>query len=663
MQVPRPSFDIGGPGDWTTKATMTTGRMQLASGVVSGILYAVGGYNGSYLAVNEAYNPATNTWTTKASMPTVRASPGAGVVSGILYTVGGSTTGSTVVAVNEAYDPVANTWTTKASMPTARYALGAGVVNGILYAVGGGAPTALATVEAYNPATNTWTTKASMPTARAGLTVGVVSGILYAVGGVAGGTTLATVEAYNPATNTWTTKASMPTARQFLAGDVVNGILYAVGGNPGGASVATVEAYDPVTNTWTTKASMPTARSSLATSAVNGFLYAIGGSGILQTNEAYQQSSTCGNTGSGVCYYVDAALGNDANVGDSLHPFLTLQKAGNLVNPGDGVRVRDGTYTGAAGSDILAVSRSGTAANWIVFRAMHQYGAIVDGQTNTASRGIHVSGNYIIVDGFEVKGEKDTGVELYAGNSLVAVNGNIDVINNNIHDIGRLCDDGTGSHSGVTAYAYNLTIERNKIHNIGRFGPGEDPNCSPTTTNWQGRDHGIYHAVGDSLVVRNNLFYTNVHGWSYHRFSSGGATASGVYILNNTFSGTNPNKLGQAIIAGITNRLVFANNIFYQPYNNAIWFDATDGGTWPGGVVENTISTNAITNSGVTGLTLVANLANTNPLLVSPSTFDFHLQTGSPGIDSGVTLTLVTVDFDGTLRPQGASYDRGAYER
>jgi hypothetical protein len=42
---------------------------------------------------------------------------------------------------------------------------------------------------------------------------------------------------------------------------------------------------------------------------------------------------------------------------------------------------------------------------------------------------------------------------------------------------------------------------------------------------------------------------------------------------------------------------------------------------------------------------------------------DFHLQNGSPAIDTGLTIPSITDDLVGTLRPQGAHYDLGAYER
>jgi hypothetical protein len=64
-----------------------------------------------------------------------------------------------------------------------------------------------------------------------------------------------------------------------------------------------------------------------------------------------------------------------------------------------------------------------------------------------------------------------------------------------------------------------------------------------------------------------------------------------------------------------------------------------------------------------TGMTLSANLLGTNPLLVNPGSFDFHLQATSPAIDAGATISSLTADHDGNNRPQGASHDIGAYER
>jgi len=368
-----------------------------------------------------------------------------------------------------------------------------------------------------------------------------------------------------------------------------------------------------------------------------------------------QPTSGCGATGSGVCRYVDVATGNDANPGTNTRPFRTLQQAANLVNPGDGVLVNNGVYTG--GSTVLTITRSGTAGNWIVFRAAHPGGAVVDGRNDRSEYGVRIRGNYIRVEGFEVRGLSSTGIDAFAGNELVAVTHDVAIVGNHIHDIGRICDDGSGGRGGVAAYVNNLVIERNVIHDIGRLGPGEE-GCNPTNTNWQNHDHGIYHAVGDSVVIRNNIFYHNERGWSYHRYSGVGATARGVYILNNTFAFPNPNRDGHIVIAGATVGLVIANNIFYRPTTAAIRWGT--GGSWAGAVVERNLSTAAVAAPSVSGVSFVGNIENSDPKLANPAGFDFHLQSGSPAIGVGVALALVTNDFYGASRPRGATTDIGA---
>jgi hypothetical protein len=154
-------------GIWTRKAAMPTARRNLAAAAVNGKIYAVGGSYGGMgsLAVNEEYDPATNSWSTKAAMPTARSSLAAAAVNGKIYAIGGWFLSK--LTVNEEYDPVADSWWTRAAMPTARYGLAAAVVNGGIYAVGGdGGSSDLAVNERYDPGTNQWWTYAAMPTAR-----------------------------------------------------------------------------------------------------------------------------------------------------------------------------------------------------------------------------------------------------------------------------------------------------------------------------------------------------------------------------------------------------------------------------------------------------------------------------------------------------------------
>jgi N-acetylneuraminic acid mutarotase len=188
---------------WQKKASMPTARTCLGLGVVDGVIYAVGGMRYPNVpdltfATLEAYHPDTDTWTTKAPMPTVRQMVVVGVLNGVLYVAGGWN-GISALTTLEAYDPATDTWTTKAPMPTARFGAAAGVVNGVMYVVGGQVVSDFATLEAYDPSTDTWTTKAPMHTARGISGVGVVRGYLYAIGGNScnWGCPLSTAEVYD----------------------------------------------------------------------------------------------------------------------------------------------------------------------------------------------------------------------------------------------------------------------------------------------------------------------------------------------------------------------------------------------------------------------------------------------------------------------------------
>ena len=101
-------------------------------------------------------------------------------------------------------------------------------------------------------------------------------------------------------------------------------------------------------------------------------------------------------------YYV-APNGADTNDGSRRHPFATIRKAAEVVNPGDTVIVRDGTYTDLdKDGAMVPVRRSGKPGAPVTFRAEHQWRAVLDGpdgargQSNYCDRGEHrcCSGSY-----------------------------------------------------------------------------------------------------------------------------------------------------------------------------------------------------------------------------------------------------------------------------
>jgi len=118
------------------------------------------------LALVSIHINAQNWWTQKSQIPTPRAAAPACVIDNKIYVIGGYSPSFGNFAVNEVYDPSTDTWQTKSPLPQARGYLSCAVVNGIIYAIGGGYPTATKRVDAYDPLTDTWTQKADMLSVR-----------------------------------------------------------------------------------------------------------------------------------------------------------------------------------------------------------------------------------------------------------------------------------------------------------------------------------------------------------------------------------------------------------------------------------------------------------------------------------------------------------------
>jgi len=382
--------------------------------------------------------------------------------------------------------------------------------------------------------------------------------------------------------------------------------------------------------------------------------------------------TACAPTGSGVCYYV-SPTGADSNSGTSTAPFLTIQHAANVVNPGDMVIVRDGTYNNAAvsgvGSKLIVMSRGGTAANHVVFTAEHKWGAKVDGLNNTSATGWAFAANYIDVRDFECEGFSDSCMDNHNGGSSSGGQF-ISIAGNNIHDVGRYCTTTTNGRVGIFVSNDNVTIAGNQIHDIGRYAPGENGCSNPMY--YQANDHGIYvdaaFTSANNLTIKNNVFYRNERGWSIHVYPG---SLSNLRILNNTFMCANPNAVGHIVlnVPALSNSVI-ANNISWQPTTSFLNYYNTSGYT-------NVSVTNNLTYQGTvgnvaapSGVSSSGNLDNTNPLVVStpsctvdaPSVPNAYLQTGSPAIDAGVTVLALPLDYAGTPRPQGVLFDIGAFE-
>ncbi len=110
-----------------------------------------------------------------------------------------------------------------------------------------------------------------------------------------------------------------------------------------------------------------------------------------------------------------SGTGKDTNDGKtSKTAFRSLQKAANLVKPGDVVLIGNGVYTVSDKSDggaVLNITSSGTKDGWITWKA--EPGATPDIRP-VGWCGIQISGSYHILDGLTITGANDSLVLLQA---------------------------------------------------------------------------------------------------------------------------------------------------------------------------------------------------------------------------------------------------------
>ncbi|MBN1674131.1 MAG: fibronectin type III domain-containing protein [Kiritimatiellae bacterium] len=266
----------------------------------------------------------------------------------------------------------------------------------------------------------------------------------------------------------------------------------------------------------------------------------------------------------------------------------------------------------------------------------------------------------------------------------------------------RNCTIRSIASQGVQPVAASGIIERNLFQKIG-------------TSKYQ---HGIYCGIS-GIVIRHNIF-EEIEGAGVHLYNANAGfekcevygnifrkprpmTATGGYyvdvvawgtgrhkIYNNLFFGegkrdgisvnSSENEIHHNTFAGSPECIqLYANKLGNRIYNNL----CVDAGSRfivaPSGSGTQTIDYNLYYNftatprwqwNGQTYTSFSSYKAASgethgtyaNPRLADYANDDLHLAAGSPAIDSGTGQAGVSVDFDGRARPQGAGYDRGAFE-
>jgi parallel beta-helix repeat protein len=251
--------------------------------------------------------------------------------------------------------------------------------------------------------------------------------------------------------------------------------------------------------------------------------------------------------------YVVTPMGNDNAAGNASAPFASLQRAANVVQPGDTVTIEPGRYNG------FDLTTSGTAAAPITFIA--QSGAVIDGRNPNTPDGINLEGaSYVTIQGFTVSGISRAGIR--------------SVTNTGVQIIGNSIDD-SGMWGILTGFSENVEIENNVI--TGSV-----------------QQHGIYvgNSADNPVITGNTVSGNNMCGIQINSDASQGgdgiitgALIEDNYIFNNGKGG------GSGINLDGVQDSIIQDNLLYDNHATGIALYKQDGAASPKGdvVVNNTI--------------------------------------------------------------------------
>lgn len=169
----------------------------------------------------------------------------------------------------------------------------------------------------------------------------------------------------------------------------------------------------------------------------------------------------------------------------------------------------------------------------------------------------------------------------------------------------------------------------------------------PPNTGWFAPGGGVAIISSEPVTLTNNLIAQN---------TASDGDGGGVYVSRSVTPASRALLVNNTIADNGDSALMVDQHAVLTMTNNLIAGHET--GLKTGIVFSGTISadTNLFWNTSDPIIGTHAVLAA--PLLMP----DYHLGSGSPAEDAGLTIPWLAVDLEGTARPQGSKYDIGAFE-
>lgn len=419
-------------------------------------------------------------------------------------------------------------------------------------------------------------------------------------------------------------------------------------------------------------------------------------------------------------YHV-APGGSDSFPGTVLAPFATIQRAADLVLPGDAILLRAGTYRQA-----VTLTRSGAAGAEILLAAFPGERPVLDGEGLLATEWlagiVHVSrASYVRIRGLTLT---NAGPGLQAAGILVedsrhvVVEGNVtdDTASSGIGVWG--CEDVTlednevirACHGGIQEQVSvggtrGFRVVGNRVHDAGGTESGGEGICLKDGSSeglvrgnavwnqpakfgiyvdaWDKHTHdievdanvvhdcvdgiGLASEMGGLLErvrVTNNVCYGNaLRGLTVGDYG-GVAThpMSDLQVVNNTFAGNGTSGWGGGIAVDSRE----ARNVVVR--NNVVSGHPSFGILVSNGLPAGTVTVDhnlidAFVGTVEDGETRGTDAVEASPRFVDAAGNDFRLASDSPALDRGNPALAPDHDLDGLPRPQGRGIDLGAFER
>jgi len=239
---------------------------------------------------------------------------------------------------------------------------------------------------------------------------------------------------------------------------------------------------------------------------------------------------------------------------------------------------------------------------------------------------------------------------------------------------------------GMRIHGDHHIIRANDIHDIADPNDTEH-NIDPHADCIQTIDEppGGRPVMTDTVIEGNHCLVNHSYGKGIMMSAIQGNPCHDITIMNNVFEYRDE---GICANLGLFENILVLNNVFKANLDDPSWGVSVALQDISGYAVENNIMVDCHAESrkiegesGVVDYNLVwfsngvmptgtpgeqpHELFGVDPLFVSYNGAhggDYHLLAGSPAIDAGLALAQVTIDRDGVPRPQGATYDIGAYE-